>query len=59
MGDVERKEASKMTGEPCRATRLQRLDCRAGNEEPCEAQPSVRPAGITSLFSHTLVSLSH
>lgn len=31
-GNVERKEAFKMAGEPCRAARLQRLDCGAGNE---------------------------
>lgn len=61
---MERKEASKMAGKACRAARLQRLDCRAGNERTHVMLSQVRDllafqAFFLSHLSHSVINITH
>lgn len=63
-GNVERKEAFKMAGEPCRAARLQRLDCRAENERSHVKLIQVwdllaLQASFLSHLSHWVINITH
>lgn len=62
--NVERKEDSKMAGEPCRATQLQQLDRRAGNERSHVKLSQVwdllaLQASFLSHMSYWVININH